>query len=85
MMVRTSHLIAAGVKKPDDWIEAIRATCAEFGIDTEKRIAAFLAQTAHESAGFSILTENLNYKPATMAVVWPKRFAEMGKDGKPLS
>ncbi len=77
------HLQAAGVQKPELWIEAIRVTCAEFGIDTEKRVAAFLAQTAHESGGYVALQENLNYRAATMATCWPSRFAVLLPPGDP--
>ena len=81
--VRIKHLAAAGVKNPEAWLEAVRAACAEFGIDTDKKVAAFIAQTAHESGGYTVLTENLNYRAATMAVCWPTRFAELGPDKKP--
>lgn len=79
MTPRIEHLIAAGVKREvaEKWIVWVQRTCAEFGIDTPKRIAAFLAQTAHESAGYTALVENLNYSAETMAVVWPNRFAEI--------
>lgn len=77
------HLTAAGVKNPEKWIDAVKKTCAEFQIDTPKRIAAFLAQTAHESGGYTMLTENLNYKAATLAACWPNRFAVLGPDKKP--
>lgn len=84
MMPRISHLIAAGVKQDvaEKWIEAIKETCARFEIDTDSRVAAFLAQCAHESGGFTMLVENLNYSADTMAAVWPNRFAEKGADGK---
>lgn len=81
--VRLAHLTAAGVKNPGLWLDAVRAACIEFGIDTEKKIAAFIAQTAHESGGYTLLVENLNYRAATMAVCWPTRFAELGPDKKP--
>ena len=69
-------LVAAKVKDPDKWLDAIIKTCAEFEIDTPQRIAAFLAQTSHESAGYTMLEENLNYSDVTMAAVWPNRFAD---------
>jgi len=74
MIVERKHLEAVGVKDPDKWIAAIRAACDRFQINTDKRVAAFLAQCAHESGGFTMLTENLNYKAATMAACWPNRF-----------
>lgn len=82
-MVEEQHLKAAGVKDPAKWLEAVRATCEEFDINTPKRIASFLAQCAHESGGFTMLEENLNYRSATLAALWPNRFAEMGPDKKP--
>ena len=76
-------LIAARVKDPDKWLQAIVETCVEFEINTPQRIAGFLAQTSHESAGYTMLEENLRYKAATLAACWPNRFAELGPDKKP--
>jgi len=84
MIPSSQQLIAAGVKDIERWLPAIQVVCEHYAIDTPQRIAGFLAQTAHESAGYSILTENLNYSADTMAVVWPNRFAEKGSDGKPI-
>lgn len=77
-------LVAAGVRDPAKWLDAVVETCVEFEINTPKRIAAFLAQTAHESGGYTMLTENLNYKAATLAACWPNRFAVLGADKKPV-
>jgi len=76
-------LVAARVKDPDKWLQAIVETCVEFEINTPQRIAGFLAQTSHESAGYTMLEENLKYKAATLAACWPTRFAELGPDKKP--
>ena len=46
----------------------------EYDINTPRRIAAFIAQCAHESGGFMVLKENLNYKPATLRKIFPKYF-----------
>jgi len=70
-------LIAAKIKDPDKWLQPIIETCVEFEINTPQRIAGFLAQTSHESGGYTMLTENLNYRASTLAACWPNRFAEM--------
>lgn len=77
-------LVAAGVKDPAKWLDAVVETCVEFEINTPQRVAAFLAQTSHESGGYTMLTENLNYRAATLAACWPNRFAVLGADKKPI-
>lgn len=84
MIPTHQQLLVAGVKEIDKWLPAIQVVCEHYAIDTPQRIAGFLAQTAHESAGYTALVENLNYSADTMAVVWPNRFAEKGADGKPI-
>lgn len=80
MIPTRDMLVAAKVKDPDKWLDAIIQTCKEFEIDTPQRIAAFIAQTSHESAGYTMLEENLNYSDVTMAAVWPARFAVQEPD-----
>lgn len=84
MIPESKMLVAAGVKDPSKWLDAVVKTCEEFEINTPQRIAAFLAQTAHESGGYTMLTENLNYRAATLAACWPNRFAVLGADKKPI-
>ena len=76
-------LVAAKIKDPDKWLQPLIETCVEFEINTEQRVAAFLAQTSHESGGYTMLIENLNYRAATLAACWPNRFAELGPNKKP--
>jgi putative chitinase len=77
-------LRSAKIKNPEAWLDAVVQTCAEFEINTPQRIAAFLAQTSHESGGYTMLTENLHYRAATLAALWPNRFAVLGPDKKPV-
>ena len=49
-------------------------TCDEFGIETPLQRAAFIAQTAHESIGYSAFAENLNYSAPALIATWPTRF-----------
>jgi putative chitinase len=81
-----AHLTAAGVSKElaGRWLPHVQAAFDRFNINTERQVAAWIAQCAHESAGFKMLTENLNYSADTMAVVWPSRFAVLGPDKKPV-
>jgi putative chitinase len=60
--------------KAGEWIDAINATFEKFDISTPERQACFLGQCAHESGGFTALSENLNYSAASLCRVWPKRF-----------
>jgi len=60
--------------KAGEWIDAINETFEKFDISTPERQACFLGQCAHESGGFTALSENLNYSAASLCRVWPKRF-----------
>ncbi len=45
-----------------------------YEINTPARVAAFLAQCGHESAGFTAKRENLNYSAKGLLATWPRRF-----------
>ena len=61
-------------KNIDIWVEAMNTILPKYDIVTPKRLAAFLAQTAHESAGFTAVRENLNYSAQGLMKTWPARF-----------
>jgi putative chitinase len=86
MTPKVEHIVAAGVKRAtaEKWVDAVAAACKEFHINTPQRIAGFLSQCAHESGGFERLQENLNYSADGMAGIWPRRFAVLGPDKKPI-
>lgn len=56
------------------WHSALSQLLPDYEINTPQRIAAFIAQCAHESGGFMVLKENLNYKAATLRKIFPKYF-----------
>jgi putative chitinase len=43
-------------------------------INSRDRLADFLAQTANETGGYQVFTENLNYSAAALSRTWPSRF-----------
>jgi putative chitinase len=63
-----------GNKHVSYWHNALEQLLPDYDINTPQRIAAFIAQCAHESGNFTTLKENLNYKPATLRKLFPKYF-----------
>jgi putative chitinase len=61
----------------DHWYDALSKACPDYDINDPHRLAAFLAQCAHESGGFTAIKENLNYKAETLCRVWPRLFPNM--------
>jgi putative chitinase len=66
---------------PEGAREHLNRAMARYKIDSKVRVAAFLAQIGHESAGLTVLSENLNYSAQALATTWPTRYK--GSDGKP--
>jgi putative chitinase len=60
----------------EHWHRALEQLFPEYDINTPKRMAAFIAQCAHESAGFTALVENLNYRWQSLRKVFPKYFPD---------
>lgn len=59
---------------PDAVIAQIPDTVSKFGINTPLKLAHFLAQCGHESGGFKVVTENLNYSSNGLKNIFPKYF-----------
>ena len=65
-----------GITHADHWIEAFDQLLPDYEINTPKRVAAFIAQCAHESGNFRFLKENLNYKAESLMKTFPKYFSD---------
>jgi len=59
---------------PDAVIRQIPDTAAKFQINTPLRLAHFLAQCGHESGGFRLTKENLNYSAKGLTGTFKKYF-----------
>ena len=57
------------------YVEPLNKVGEHFDLfENPKRMAAFLAQVAHESGAFNFTKEGLSYSAASLMKVWPKRF-----------
>ena len=66
---------------PDTGIAQIPGVLDKFEINTPLRLAHFLAQCGHESGGFKVVSENLNYGAAGLQSIFKKYFtAESAKE-----
>jgi len=59
---------------PDTVIAQIPDVMQKFSIDTPVEVAHFLAQCGHESGGFRVVNENLNYSAKGLQGIFKKYF-----------
>jgi len=52
----------------------------QYEINSPLRWAHFLAQTSHESGGYTVIEENLNYKAEGLDKIFPKYFKDVDSD-----
>jgi len=73
---KKEHLAAMipGNKNVTDWYIALMEVMPNYGITTERRIAHFISQCAHESNNFRSLSENLNYSEKALNAVFGRYF-----------
>lgn len=75
---KKEHLAEIIGKNPylDYWYDALCQILPVYDINTPERVAAFLAQCAHESGNFRFLKENLNYRAASLRATFPRYFPD---------
>ena len=56
------------------WCDALNEILPVYEINTPHRVAAFVAQCAHESGYFRFLKENLNYRAESLLKTFPRYF-----------
>jgi putative chitinase len=73
---KKEHLAEIIGKNPylDYWYNALCEILPVYEIHTPERVAAFVAQCAHESGGFKFLKENLNYRAEGLNNTFRKYF-----------
>ena len=76
MQITTEHIkaIFPKYKYPDDLADALTESFDKYEINTVNRAAGFLAQCGHESVGFTVLKENLNYSAEGLNKTFKKYF-----------
>ena len=67
-------------KEVSEWYDLMKKMLPKYDINTENRVAGFLAQCGHESLQFTVLKENLNYSSDALNRVFPKYFKNAGRD-----
>lgn len=78
--ITIAQLIGAGIAptQAKAFAAPLTAACALHDITTPVRIAAFVAQVAHESMNFTALEESLYYRtPERIRAMWPTRVASL--------
>ena len=61
---------------PDAVFDELAEVMKKFEIDTPLRLSHFLSQCAHESNGFKVKNENLNYSADGLKKIFPKYFPD---------
>ena len=73
-LITPALLARLGGRNPNEWAPALSAACTAHDIATPLRVAAFLPNVMNETGDFTVLSENLNYTPASLLAQWPSHF-----------
>lgn len=72
--IKQLSALIPGNKNVAQWHEALSSVLPQYEINTQLRVCAFFAQTAHESANYTQIKENLFYRAESLVKVFPKYF-----------
>jgi putative chitinase len=73
-LLQFANAMGCTLMTAESWHEPFLKAMSEWGINSTRRIAMFLANAGHESASLSQVDENLNYSAQRLMGVWPRRF-----------
>jgi len=78
MLLEQFKFLFPHAKNPISLFAALLEQMELSEINTPNRIAAFIAQCGHETAGWKVFTENLNYSEKALNTLFHKYFAGAG-------
>lgn len=73
IQLTVAQIVKASGARPaeaEKYLPFLQGTCKAYDITSPRRIAGFLSQIGHESAGFTRLTENLDYSTQALLTMF---------------
>jgi putative chitinase len=80
--LKKTHVGQLIKKNSDEWYTILAEMLPKYEINTINRVAGFIAQCSHESVGFTVLQENLNYSAEGLNKIFHEYFIKAGRDAK---
>ena len=72
-MLTNEHLTKLGID--NKWLQPLLDTFDKYEINTPQRLAAWFGETKVESANYTAIKENLNYRPETLVKLFKEKFS----------